>query len=131
MATRALSKFQYGKEVISTHGTPVVATKILAGAQIKSVAPDRTPAFIPDALGVKARSTRAEIYELLAADTLTLPAAEDKRPTGAGRRRIAGVHRSRVFRAAGHADDVHRRAFSADDDDHECQTVAVVQGRDL
>jgi len=75
MATRALSKFQYGKEVISTHGTPVAATKILAGAQIKSVAPDRTPAFIPDALGVKARSTRAEIYELLAADTLTLPAA--------------------------------------------------------
>src|SRR3972149_5214667 len=98
MATRALSKFQYGKEVISTHGTAVAATKILAGAQIKSVAPDRKPAFIPDALGVKARSTRSEIYEL---------------------------------RAAGHGDDIHRRAIFTDDDDDECQAGAAVQGCDV
>ena len=73
MPTRALSKFQYGKE--TTRGTAVAAAKILAGAQIKGVPLDRKLAFIPDALGVKARSTRAEIYELLVEDTLSIPAA--------------------------------------------------------
>jgi hypothetical protein len=73
-ATRAFSKFQYGKEVISTHGTAVAATKILAGAQIKGVPTDRQTQFIEDALGVRAASARSNVYELLVEDTLTLPA---------------------------------------------------------
>lgn len=71
-ATRAFSKFQYGKE--STRGTAVAATKILAGAQVKGVPTDRQYQFIEDALGVRAASARSNAYELLVEDTLTLPA---------------------------------------------------------
>jgi len=74
-ATRAFSKFQYGQETISTHGTAVAATKILAGAEIKGVPIDRKPQFIEDALGVRAASARSKVYELLVEDTLSLPNA--------------------------------------------------------
>lgn len=73
MPTRALSKVQYGKE--STKGTSVAATKILAGAEIKAVPMDRKPEFIEDALGVKAKSARSSVYELMVEDTLSIPAA--------------------------------------------------------
>lgn len=71
MANRALSKVQYGKEV--TRGTAVAATKHLAGAEIKGIPADRQPVFIEDALGVRAKTARVEIFELLAKNTLSVP----------------------------------------------------------
>lgn len=73
MPARALSKIQYGKETVK--GTAVAATKVLAGAEIKGVPVDRKPDFPEDALGVRARAARSEVYELLVEDTLTIPAA--------------------------------------------------------
>jgi hypothetical protein len=75
MGERAFSKLQYGKEVLATHGSAVAATKILAGAEIQPVNPDRTPAFPEDSLGVRARSSRARIDQLLATNTIKVPAA--------------------------------------------------------
>jgi hypothetical protein len=74
-ATRAFSKFQYGKEDINTHGTAVAATKILAGATIQGVPTDIKPQFIEDALGVRAASARSNVYEKIVEDTLTMPSA--------------------------------------------------------
>lgn len=75
MGSRIFSKFQYGKEVITTHGTAVPATKILSGAEIKPIPPDRVPVFAEDTLGVRAAATRSYIPELLVEDTLSLPHA--------------------------------------------------------
>lgn len=73
MGYRGASYAQYGKEVITTHGTSVPATGIFAGAAIKGVPVDRKPTFIEDALGVRAASARAVVYETLVEDTLTFP----------------------------------------------------------
>jgi hypothetical protein len=72
---RALSKVQYGKEAHGVRGTAVAATKIAAGAEIKAVPMDRKVAFIEDALGLKAKTARASLYELLVEDGISIPDA--------------------------------------------------------
>jgi hypothetical protein len=71
MGERAFSKLQYGIE--ATPGTSVAATKILAGAEIPPVNPDRSPAFPVDSLGVRAAGSRVRIDQLLATNTLRIP----------------------------------------------------------
>lgn len=75
MSTFAFSKIQYGKESKVAHGTPVAATDLLAGAEIKGIPNDRKPTFIEDAIGVRAASARSNVYELLVEDTLSVPHA--------------------------------------------------------
>lgn len=70
MTSRVFTKFQYGKETV--RGTAVAATKMLL-AQAKAIPQDRTPVFIEDQLGVRARAIRSTIYQFLAEDTLTIP----------------------------------------------------------
>ena len=75
MGERAFSKLQFGIESPSAHGTAVAADTILAGAEIPPINPDRTVHFPEDNLGVRARSTRARINQLLATNTLRIPEA--------------------------------------------------------
>ena len=75
MGERAFSKLQFGIESAAAHGTAVAADTILAGFEIPPINPDRQPAFPEDALGVRARSSRARIDQLLATNTLRSPAA--------------------------------------------------------
>lgn len=72
MATRAFSIVQYGKEVKTTHGTAVAATRKLA-AEIKGLPIDRRPQFIKDADGSRIDNTRTEVYEYFVEDTLSIP----------------------------------------------------------
>src|SRR3972149_4437351 len=75
MGERAFGKLQFGIESAAAHGTAVAADTILAGAEIPPVNPDRQPGFPEDNLGVRARSSRARIDQLLATNTLKIPAA--------------------------------------------------------
>ena len=68
---RPFAKIQYGKEVKTTHGTAVAATKILLG-DIFPVASDRKPSYPEDALGVRARAMRAIVYQYMAQGTLKI-----------------------------------------------------------
>src|SRR3990172_2711138 len=71
-AERALSKIQYGKETISTHGTAVAATKMIAMGAIP-IKPDRKPVYPPVNLGVRARTAYEVIYNYLVSNTLSIP----------------------------------------------------------
>src|SRR4030067_2524341 len=75
MGERAFSKLQFGLERPAPPGTAGAADTILAGAEIPPVNPDRQPGFPEDNLGVRARSSRARIDQLLATNTLKIPAA--------------------------------------------------------
>lgn len=74
MATgsRYFSKVQYGKELISAHGTPVAATKILLG-KIPEIKNDREPEFPPEDVGVRADAIRSVVHQYLYLNTLTTP----------------------------------------------------------
>lgn len=69
---RALSKMQFGKEDSAARGTPVAADTLILGAEIGPVPVDRVPVFPEDALGVRARSSRALIYNYLVQNTLKI-----------------------------------------------------------
>lgn len=71
MAERALSKLQFGKE--TNRGTAVAADTLILGAEIGPVPVDRVPVFPEDALGVRARSSRALFYQYLVENTLNIP----------------------------------------------------------
>ena len=67
---RVFSKMQFGKE--GTRGDPVAADTLILGPEIGPVPVDRVPVFPDDALGVRARSSRALIYNYLAQETLKI-----------------------------------------------------------
>lgn len=67
---RVFSKMQFGKE--GTRGDPVAADTLILGAEIGPVPVDRVPVFPDDALGVRARSSRALIYNYLVQETLKI-----------------------------------------------------------
>lgn len=71
MGERVFTKFQYGAEGTSAHGTAVAATRILL-ADPRPMTPDRKPRFIEDAIGVRAKSMRTAVDQYLVADTMTL-----------------------------------------------------------
>jgi hypothetical protein len=71
MGERAFSKLQYGKEVKTTHGTAVAATKMLM-AETQPLRPDRKPVYVPANLGVRSDSVKSHIYQVMAKDTLNL-----------------------------------------------------------
>lgn len=71
MGDRALSKIQMGVETVE--GTAVAADTLIAGAEIPPVNPDRVPSFPEDNLGVRARSSRVRLDQLLATNTLRIP----------------------------------------------------------
>lgn len=66
---RCFSKIQFGKEVKTTHGTIVPATKILLG-DVFPVASDRKLQFPEDATGVRMKSFRQIVYQYLSQGTL-------------------------------------------------------------
>jgi hypothetical protein len=68
---RAFTKFQYGKEVKTTHGTAVPATKMLL-ADPMAIKTDRKPEFVEDAIGVRAGSYRSRIDQYHWQDTLKI-----------------------------------------------------------
>ena len=68
---RPFAKLQYGKEVKTTHGTAVPATKMLLG-DIFPVVTDRKPSYPEDAMGVRAHSMRSIVYQYLAQGTDTV-----------------------------------------------------------
>jgi hypothetical protein len=70
MSERALSKLQFGAE--SSRGTAVAADTLIIGGEIGPIPVDRVPVFPEDALGVRARSSRAVIYNYLAQNTLRI-----------------------------------------------------------
>lgn len=72
MSERALSKLQFGMENPAARGDPVAADTLLLGAEIGGIPVDRTPVFPEDALGVRARSSRAVIYNFLAQNTIRI-----------------------------------------------------------
>jgi hypothetical protein len=51
----------------------VAADTILAGAEVPTVNPDRSPSFPMDSLGVRAAGSRVRIDQLLATNTLRIP----------------------------------------------------------
>jgi hypothetical protein len=67
MGSEMFRKVQYGKE--STRGTAVAATKMWMGTA--TIPKDREPLHPQDSLGLRARSARTEIMQLLA-DPITL-----------------------------------------------------------
>ena len=69
---RALSKMQFGMENPAARGDPVAADTLILGAEIGPVPVDRVPVFPEDALGVRARSSRALIYNYLVQNTLKI-----------------------------------------------------------
>jgi hypothetical protein len=71
MGSEMFRKVQYGKE--STRGTAVAATKMWMGTA--TIPKDREPVHPADALGLRARSARTEILQLLA-DPVTLAMSE-------------------------------------------------------
>ena len=71
MGERALSKLQAGLETVN--GTAVAADTLLAGAEITAVAPDRTPSFPEDNLGVRGRSSRVRADQFLVNNTIRVP----------------------------------------------------------
>lgn len=71
MGSRAFSKIQWGKE--TTSGTAVAADTMILGAEIQPINPDRVPIFPEDNMGVRARSSRALIYQYLAQNTIRIP----------------------------------------------------------
>ena len=68
---QAFTKFQYGKELKTAHGTAVAATRmaLLDRMPIKT---DRKPEFIEDAIGVRAAGYRTRIDQYFWQDTLKL-----------------------------------------------------------
>ena len=74
MAERALSKLQFGKESAAARGTPVAADTLLLGGAIGGIPVDREVSHPEDALGVRARSSRAVFYQYLAENTISIPA---------------------------------------------------------
>lgn len=71
MGERAFSKIQYGKEVKTTHGTAVPATKTLLGT-VPPVKADRKPIYPEVNVGLRARSVNSFIYETLVKDSLKI-----------------------------------------------------------
>lgn len=69
MANRFAMKYQFGVE--STAGTAVAADTMLL-ADPKPLTPDRRPIYPPAAIGVRAESHTAKIYQYLVQDTLTM-----------------------------------------------------------
>lgn len=67
MAEMVLRKIQYGLESIK--GTAVAATKLMLGAPMV-INPDRKPVYPQDMAGVRARSTRSQIYAYLVRNSL-------------------------------------------------------------
>lgn len=70
MGNRFFSKVQYGKEVISTHGTAVAATKILLG-KVPAINSDRKPEFPLEDTGIRADAVRALVHQYLYSNTLS------------------------------------------------------------
>lgn len=70
MGNRYFSKVQYGKEVISTHGTAVPATKILLG-KVPAVNSDRKPEFPAEDVGIRTDAVRSVIHQYLYTNTLS------------------------------------------------------------
>jgi hypothetical protein len=73
MGERFFSKIQYGKEVKTTHGTAVAASKMLIGGKVSAVSADRKPRAIVEDIGLRAESTRMVHEQLLVTETLSIP----------------------------------------------------------
>ncbi len=71
MGERAFSKIQYGKETISTHGTAVAATKILAGI-VPALTPDRKPRRPQVNVGIRSDKIKSLFDTYLVRSTLSL-----------------------------------------------------------
>lgn len=72
MGDRFFSMVQFGKEVKTTHGTPVAATRKLIGGKVSAVTADRKPRVIEENIGVRAMGSRMLHDQLLVSESISI-----------------------------------------------------------